>query len=147
MSISKQLTHIYLTQEKWHKNKLTVEQSNEYHERLLVQGNIITYVVAGIVVGYLEYWRINTEQLGRIIIGQPILTDKEDILNGPIAYVNNMYIDVNYRKGEAFEMLANMFLVKNKDAQVFVACRNLKHHKPVQVYSRADLIKLYTKGV
>jgi hypothetical protein len=145
--IYEQLTHIAYTKEIWHKNLLPVEELNAYHERLLVQGNIITYVIEGNLIGYVEFWRINTEQLGRIIIGQPILTDVEDIINGPIAYINNMYIDPDYRNGEAFEMLATMFLVKNKDAEVFVACRNLKHHKPVQVYSRNDLIRLYTKGV
>ena len=145
--IAEQLTYIYLNCETWHKTKLSEHEANLYHERLLMQGNILTYVREGVLLGYLEYWRINTEQLGRIICNIPILTDIEDINNGPIAYINSMYIDPDYRNGEAFEMLGTMFLVKNRDAKVFVACRNLKHNKPVQVYSRADLIRLYTKGV
>lgn len=145
--IVSQLTNVYLNQESWHKNKLSKEESDEYHERLLVQGNIITYVLEGKLCGYVEYWRINAEQLGRIILGIPILTDVENILDGDIAYINNMWIDDKHRNGEAFKILASMFLVKNKDAKFFVACRNLKNNKPVQVYTRQELIRLYTKGV
>lgn len=145
--IPEQITFIYLNLETWHKHKLPEAEANAYHERLLLSGNILTYVIDGMLIGYVEYWRINTEQLGRIIIGQPILTDTEDINSGPIAYINNMFILEDHRGGEVFEVLASMFLVKNSDAETFVACRNLKHHKPVQVYTRADLIRLYTKGV
>ena len=142
-----QLTKIYLKKETWHKNKLTEEQSNEYHEKLMINGNILTYIKSGELIGYLEFWRINYEQLGRLICGQPILTDVEDLLSGNIAYINNMFIDSNHRNGDAFEFLASMFLSRNKDAELFVTFRPLKHNKPIQVYRREELIKLYTKGI
>lgn len=145
-NIAEQLTFLYIHVEKWHRSKLSEYDANLYHENLLLQGNILTYIKDDILKGYIEFWRINTEQLGRIICGIPVLTDIEDINNGSIAYINNMYIDPEYRHGEAFQMLSSMFLVKNRDADVFVACRNSKHHKPVQVYSKTDLIRLYTKG-
>lgn len=145
--IPEQLTFIYLNQETWHKKKLSEAEANIYHERLLLQGNIITYGKDNVLVGYIEFWRINADQLGRIIIGDPILTDVEDIVSGPIAYINNMFVLEESRRGEAFEMLGSMFLAKNSDAEVFVACRNLKHHKPVQVYKKDELIRLYTKGI
>ena len=133
--------------ENWHRSKLSPEESDRYHERLLLQGNIITFCRKNVVLGYLEYWRINPEQLGRIILGIPIKTDVEDILTGPISYINNMWIDENYRNGEVFEMLSNMFLVKNRDAEFFVACRSLRNNKPMQVYTRQELIRLYSKGI
>lgn len=147
LNIIEQITFIYLNCENWHKSKLSEQEANLYHERLLVNGNIMTYVKDGALRGYIEFWRISAEQLGRIIIGDPILTDIEDITNGQIAYIANMWIDPEYRNGEAFEMLGSMFLIKNKDASVFVACRNLRHNKPVQVYKREELIRLYTKGI
>lgn len=145
--IIRQLTDIYLNKENWHKSKLSKEESDLYHERLLVQGNILTYIVSGKLIGYLEFWRINFEQIGRLMCGHPIMIDKEDILNGNIAYINNMYIDLKHRNGEAFEMLGAMFLSKNKDADFFVTFRRLKHNSPIQVYTRQELIKLYTKGI
>lgn len=144
--IIEDLTNIYLTREK-HNNYLSEEESNKYHERLLVQGNIITYIDNNELKGYLEFWRLDFSQLGRLICGDPILTDKEDILNGNIAYINNMWIDDDYRGGLAFQTLGAMFLSRNKDAEYFCAVRRLKHNHPVQVYKREELIKLYTKGI
>lgn len=142
MSIVEQLTFIYKNMENWHRNKLSEAEANVYHERLLVKGNIITYVDKGILKGYLEFWRINFSQLGRIICGQSIMTDVEDITTGNIAYVNNMFIFEDAREGEAFDMLSTMFLVKNKDAEYFTAFR-VKKSQPIKVYSRKDLDKLY----
>lgn len=141
------ITNIYLNKENWHKNKLSKEQSDDYHERLLLQGNILTYVKDGELIGYLEFWRINTEQLGRIVCGIPVYTDEEDILNGDIAFINNMWINESSRHGETFELLASMFLSRNKDAEFFVAMRRLKNNHPIQVYRRNELIKLYTRGI
>lgn len=147
INIINQLTDVYHNFETWHKQKLTREQSNEYHERLMINGNILTYIKSGELIGYLEFWRINFEQLGRLVCGQPVLTDIEDLLSGNIAYINNMWINPDDRGGFAFEFLASMFLSRNKDAEFFVAFRNLKHNKPIQVYKRDELIKLYMKGI
>lgn len=145
--IVESLTDTYLNKENWHKNKLSKEQSDEYHERLLVQGNILTYIKDGELVGYLEFWRINTEQLGRIVCGIPVYTDEEDILSGNISFINNMWINPDNRHSNVFEVLACMFLSRNKDSEYFVAMRRLKHSHPIQVYRRDELIKLYTRGV
>lgn len=146
MTIVEQLTQVYLTKEKWHKRYLSEEEANKYHERLIMQGNIITYVDNGELIGYLEFWRINYTQLGRILCDNPIITDVEDIISGDIAYINNMWIREDARGTEAFNILGNMFLVKNQDAQIFCCVRRMKHHHPIQIYKRDELIKLY-KGV
>lgn len=142
-----QLTEIYLIKEKWHKHKLSKEESDEYHERLLVQGNIITYVRNGELLGYLEFWRINFEQLGRVICNREFFVFEEDILNGNIAYIANMWINPEDRNGVIFDMLSAMFLSRNKDAELFCAFKIIKHNRPFQVYTRQELIKLYNKGV
>lgn len=145
--IIEQLTNIYENKENWHVNRLNHDDANEYHERLLVNGNILTYIIKDELIGYLEFWRLDFEQLGRLLCGDSILTDKEDLLNGKVAYINNMWINYEYRNGLAFNILASMFLSRNKDAEYFIAFRNLKHNKPIQVYKREDLIKFYTKGI
>lgn len=133
-----EITNIYLNSEWWHRYKLSEEQANEYHERLLLQGNILTYVVAGELQGYLEYWRINHEQFGRLVCGKSVYVYDEDILSGNIAYINNMWVSPG---GAAFDMLVAMFLAKNQDAEFFTAFRRTKKHQPVLVYNREDFIK------
>ncbi len=145
MNISKQLTHIYLNQEDWHRFKLPEEEANQYHERLLMQGNIITYVENDELLGYLEFWRINFEQFGRLVCDVPILTDVEDITTGNIAYINNMWITPDKRNGHVFAILGESFLYQNKDAKFFATFRRQKYSYPLKVYSREDLIKFYNK--
>lgn len=111
-----------------------------------MQGNIITYIKNGELHGYLEFFRINFEQFGRKVCDLPIYALEEDILNGNIAYINNMWINPEDRNGDAFHMLAAMFLARNKDAEFFTAFRRLKKSEPVKVYRREDLIRFYSKG-
>lgn len=140
-----QLTSIYLTKEQWHKNKLTVEESNNYHARLLLNGNIITVIEEDTLKGYIEFWLINYEQFGRLVCNQPVLTDVEDLLNGNIALINNMWISEEDRNGEVFETLATMFLARCKIAEFYVAFRRVKRHQPIQVYSRAEIMKHFRR--
>lgn len=136
--IIEQLTNIYLTRETWHANKLSEEQANEYHERLLVQGNILTYVESGELKGYIEYWRLDFEQWGRLVCGVPVYAFDENITDGEIAYINNMWVAED---SKAFDMLVAMFLTKNQDAEFFTAFRRTKKHQPVLVYDRNDFLK------
>lgn len=141
-----QLTKIYLTKEDWHKIKLTEEQANEYHERLMINGNILTYIVKGELIGYLEWWGINYEQFGRLVCGEPILTDVENILDGNIALINNMWISENDRNGYAFELLSSMLLSRCKDKDFYVAFRRVKRNQPIQVYTRDEIMKNFKRG-
>ncbi len=146
MTIIEQLTSIYHNLEHWHKAKLSVEQADEYHERLLLNGNIITYVVKDELIGYLEFWRLTHTQFGRLVCGIPILTDKENLLNGPIVVINNMYIKEGERYGEAFTMLSAMFLSRNKDAKFYVAFRRVKRNQPIQVYTKEEILKHFKRS-
>lgn len=145
INIIEQLTIVYNNYELWHKDKLSKEESEKYFEKLIIQGNILTYVVKDKLIGYLEYYRINYEQFGRICCNWT-LTHDEDILNGNISLINRMWINENYRNGEAFDMLTAMYLTKNKDAEFFTTIQRHKHHKPLQVYSKEDVFKYYKKG-
>lgn len=142
MNIIEQLTNIYLNKEFWHKNKLSESEANLYHERLLMQGNIITYIRDNELLGYLEYYRINFEQLGRIMCNYT-LAHNEDLLSGNIAFINRMWIREDYRNSIPYITLSKEFLIKNKDANMFVAIQNHKKHKPFQIYSRDELLKFY----
>ncbi len=146
MSIIDQLTRIYEKLEWWHRQKLSTEDANDYHERLLLNGNILTYVVDGELVGYLEFWLISYEQFGRLVCGKNIATDTEDILGGNIALINNMWVDENHRSGAAFEILAAQFLSRCKTAEFYVAFRRVKRHQPIQVYTRDEIMKHFKRS-
>lgn len=146
MSIIKQLTAVYHNLEWWHKQKLSTEDSDAYHERLLLNGNILTYVVKGELIGYLEFWLISHEQFGRLVCGQSIATDAENILDGNIALINNMWISEDHRSGAAFEILAAQFLSRCKTAEFYVAFRRVKRHQPIQVYTRSEIMKHFNRS-
>lgn len=141
-----QITKIYLEKEYWHKSKLTELQANEYHERLMLNGNILTYIKDGKLLGYLEFWLIDYSQFGRLVCNQPILTDVENLLDGNIALINNMWISEEDRSGHAFNMLAAMFLARCKMADFYVAFRRVKRHQPIQVYTRNEIMKHFKRS-
>lgn len=146
MTIIEKLTNVYHNLEFWHSHKLNIEESNKYHERLLVNGNILTYIQDNELLGYLEFWLLDYSQFGRLVCNQPILTDTEDLLNGNIALINNMWIAENERGSKAFEILSCMFLGRCSTADFYVAFRRVKRHQPIQVYSRDEIMKHFKRS-
>lgn len=146
MTIAEKLTEIYYKLENWHKSKLSKEDANQYHERLLMSGNIITYVKEGELIGYLEYFRINYEQWGRLVCGETIGALEENIKDGKIAYINNMWIAEGERGAEAFDFLGRLFLSRCIDCEYFTTFRRLKKSQPVKVYTREDIFKHFKIG-
>ena len=131
--IAQALTKIYLEKETYHKNFLSVEDANKYHERLLMQGNIITIVENDELVGYIEVWRINYEQLGRLMCGKTIFAFDENITDGNIAYVNNGWIDEGYQNTEISKKLEIKFLEIFKSCD-FIARKRHKYNEAFKIY-------------
>lgn len=118
------------------------DEAIKYFERLMIKGNIITYVQNGELLGFLEFWRINNEQFGRICCNQT-LAHEEDLFSGNICLITRMYISPTLRNAETFINIGREFLEKNKTATHYVAMQFHKKHKPLQVYSRNDILKHY----
>ena len=137
--IVKQLTQIYLREEKWHSTYLDEESANEYHKELLQRGNILSCSQGDLLLGYVEFWRINYEQFGRIICGEGFSALCEDVIHGYIAYVANTYIRPEYRKGEVYKMLRDRFFEFNKDCTYFVGHARRKKSEPVKVFKVKDI--------
>ena len=133
MRLAEQLTFIYQNLENWHKSKLSEADANMYHERLLMNGNIITIIEDDVVVGYMEVWRINAEQLGRLMCGENISVFEENITNGNIAYVSNGYIIGGHRFSSVANKLQNIFKEKFKECK-FIARERRKNNQPFKVY-------------
>lgn len=142
MSIVEEITHIYETVMPKNPIMLSHEEALAYFERMIMRGNVITYVVDGELHGYIEFWRIDYTQFGRLCCNWTLAHD-EDLNNGNICLITGMYIKSDLRNGETFLYLGRTFLEKNKDATHFVAHQYQKKHKPLQVYSRSEVLKHY----
>ena len=107
-----------------------------------MNGNVITYVQDGELLGFIEFWRLDFSQWGRICANMT-LTHDENLTEGPVCLISGMWIKQDLRNGETFLFLGRTFLEKNKDAEHFSAMQAHKHHKPLQVYSRNEVLKHY----
>jgi GTP-sensing pleiotropic transcriptional regulator CodY len=109
-----QLCDIYYKYEYWHNNKMPYPEAVNYHRQMLLQGNIKIVEDLGVVLGYYQVYLINKEQLNRLVLHKNFDERKEDILNGNIAYVANLWIDKSFRKGYVFREIRAKFLEQTK---------------------------------
>jgi len=140
MTIPEQLTYIYHNYEYWHKSKLSVEDSNKYHEILIMQGNILTYVENDILIGYVEVWRINYEQLGRILCEEKFFVFDENITDGNIAYIHNMWIAPEHRMSLVNKKVLNDFFSKFGDCK-YMFLRRVKWNYNFKVYPMKNFVR------
>lgn len=98
-----------------------------------MNGNIVTIVEDDELKGYIEVWRLNYEQLGRLMCGETIFAFDENITTGEIAYVNNGWIAETYRNKEICKHLERMFIDKFKDCK-YVARKRYKYNETFKVY-------------
>ena len=136
------IVHLYLHELPKCPVMLSEQEATEYFERLMMNGNIITYVKDGELLGFLEFWRISPEIFGKVTLGLPI-SHETDLNNGEICLITRMYIVPDLRNAETFITMGREFLARNADATHFVALQQHKHHKPIQIYSRDEILKHY----
>lgn len=139
MTIAEQLTKIYLEEENWHREKLSPEEANAYHESLLKSGNIIVVQDGSVVIGYVEFWRLTYEQFGRIVCGEPFSAMHEDVQTGQIAYVANTFIHEFYRRGETQKMMRKRFFQANTLCTHFCGEARRKSTAPLKVFKRNQI--------
>ena len=90
----------------------------------------------------MEFWRISFEQFG-LICANVTLTHDEDLLSGNIGIITRMWITPDMRNGETFLHLGREFLRLNKECTHYAALQFHKKHKPLQVYTREEILKHY----
>ena len=140
MTLVEQLIDIYYESEWWNEKKLDRQEAWKYHDKLLRMGNIITVQDGDTLCGYGEYWRLSFEQFGRIICGEHFSAFNEDVQTGQIAYVANVYVKPEYRKGTTIKLLRNRFYEINQLCTHFVGEARRKRSEPVKVFKRESLI-------
>lgn len=108
-----------------------------YHERLLNENRVIYELGPnGNLLGYIESWRVTSEQIGRILFDERFDIHKEEISSGPICYVANITIHPDYRRIGILQILKARHLQQNFMCTHF--CGNANH-------GRAKAFKIFTK--
>lgn len=131
MNTINQLIEIYLKLENWHTKKLSVEESFEYFLKLLSQGNIIIFMDGEKVCGYLEFFRITPQQFTKILDNN-FYTFDENITDGPICYISDLFIRKEYRRGLAIKYLKQIFMNINRDCTCFIG-RETNHNNRTKI--------------
>lgn len=140
-NIIKQLTEVYLSPaEYWHTRKLSSDESDRYHQIMIERGNIIwSEDKEGFLLGYCEFFRINFEQLGRLICHAPFYNLDENTTDGNICLVHNGWIRPEYRFSFVIEDIKKEFFEKNKHCDYFVESALRKKTQPIKVFKKEDL--------
>ena len=129
------MTHAHYNDMSYIKDKTPVELLKQYNLKMLRQGNVLCYLDGQKLTAYLEFWRINFEQLGRIVCGE-FYADEENINNGPIAYVANVWIDKKYRGTNVGKELKLQFLNTCFTSKYFVGTARRLKSQPLKVMNR-----------
>lgn len=145
--IIEQLNDFYFENETWHQKKLSRIEAYKYHAQLLSTGNIITVTSDNILCGYVELWKVNFEQWGRIVCGEPFSAVCEDVQTGWIAVVGNTYISPDYRDSSVAKQLRDRFFEVTKECRFFVGEAKRKKAGYIKVFKKEDIMRFNKVGV
>jgi len=93
----KQLLKIYYEEEKRFKTKMSYSEAEYYHRHLLTNKNILCVVTKGKIIAYVEYYKVNYEQLNKLLWNEPFSVVKEDLTGGQHCYVANIWVSKDSR--------------------------------------------------
>jgi ribosomal protein S18 acetylase RimI-like enzyme len=101
------------------------------------------------IIGFIELWRINYEQLGRIMVHGLIDAREEDTSSGPICFLANLAIHPDYRSDKHLDrILRNRFFKENYQCEYFCGdSRRRIHHHTFNIYKRTDIMNKYLTEV
>ena len=133
-NILNQLVRIYYEEENWHTNKLPKEEAIKYHKEILDRGKIIFCADnSGVVNAYVEWWNLNHKQLKKVMFGK-IHIGEDNIDEGDICYVANVWVDEKYRNGELFEKMKKKLFELNRHCSYFLGEES--KNKRLRLYNR-----------
>ena len=136
MEIVEQLVHIYKTEDYYQRGNLTDLEIRRYYSKMIAHGRIQLYMETCNVVGFIESWRLNYEQLGRVVCWHDFSALEEDVNNGDILYISDIYVAPHKRGNGIVKILMEMLENSNRDALYGVSKR--VKSKKVQYYRVYD---------
>lgn len=122
-----------------------MEQSTALMQHLLDRNRIIAQLEGDEIIGFVESWRINFEQLGKTICYPGYAKDFKDwdINNGNICYLSNVVIHPKWRFKEVYKYLKNEFFIQNYACEFFIGQAYRKRHQPLKVFTRQEFYDKY----
>ena len=145
MILAEQLAEFYHKYDPVHEED-NLERSSRLFQILLDKNRIITcFGPDGELIGYVESWRIDYQQLGYLIChaGYPINFDNWDIENGNICYLTNIIIHPDYRFKYVIQYLKLEFMRQNYSCDYFIGQAYRKKHQPLKVFTRQKFYDKY----
>lgn len=145
--LSKLLAQCYLTQQPWQEYLMPEADAIDYFDVMISRGNIIAVTSEDEteLLGYVESWKINFEQFGRIVCKANFWTKDENTINGNICFLANIWISPGFRKGMVFKEMELRFFANNNDCEYYSGFAWRKKTKPVKVFTKNQLSsKLFT---
>lgn len=140
MSIVEQLVKVYFEEEWWHKTRMTNEEAYEYHTKMLEKGRIIPLQYGDLLIGYVESWRVTFEQFGKIVCGVNFSAFHENVETGNVCYLANAWIRKEYRHGDTYKHLKQLFFEQNFACEYFCGEARRKSCAPLKVFTRKAFI-------
>jgi hypothetical protein len=130
-------------------SSLTDEELAKYYKLMDSQDNLIVECDSeGEIIGFCEIWRINYDQLGRIMVHGVIDARHEDTVSGSICFVANLAILPYYRMNGVFDLMKHKFFIQNYNCEYFCGdSRRRSHHHTFNLYKRNEFIQKFNKGV
>ena len=144
MDIVKQLVKLYYECEYETHGMLTELEAERYYSKMLANNRIQVITEGGNVMGFLESWRLNMEQLGRVVCWSDFSALKEDVTKGEVAYVSDIWVRGGKRGNGIIKTLIKLFWESNKDASYFISKRVKRDGKVkyIRVYDKISGYKL-----
>lgn len=110
-----------------------------YLWQLIDRGNIFWACDGDKVVGVCETWRVDYDLLGRMVCKQAVVVDAEDTESGNIAYVCNVWIHPDYRKGKTVLKMKREWYKRFHDCEYFCGHAQRKSVGMYKVFKKEDL--------
>ena len=136
MDIVEQLVKLYFNDELYTKS-LTELEARRYYSKMLAHGRVQVYLDKCNVIGLIESWRLTYEQLGRVICWTEFDALEEDVNQGDVLYISDIYIVPHKRNNGVLKILMKMLEESNQTAKYGVSRRvKLDKVKYYRVYDK-----------
>lgn len=109
MSTLEQLIAYYFEEEKLTPNKGNIRDSIEYYEKMLKDHNVTMLTDNNNnIIALMEVWVLSEEQFKRIVEDKGFYPRDENLTDGEIYFVNDLYIKPDHRHNGGMVMIRNM---------------------------------------